>query len=576
MAGQVLYRKWRPQRFEEIVGQDHVTRTLQRALTLQRVAHAYLFTGPRGTGKTTTARILAKAVNCTSEGDRPCNTCASCLSFNQNQAIDLIEIDAASNRGIDEIRDLRERVRFAPAQARYKVYVIDEVHMLTTEAFNALLKTLEEPPGHVIFILATTESHRIPATVHSRCQRFDFRRLRVADIVQRLERIVEAEGLQVTRPALEAIARQATGSMRDAESLLDQMLVYGQEQTLDLEQVQAILGMRGSEQVANLAQALIDNDLPVALQLLQGLVDDGVDLRQFNRELVTYLRGLLFLAVTREGSDLLEVTQETRERMRTQTQQAHVGRLTVWLRRFSELDNELKAGWYGQLPLELALVEALMPASVPPSQPTGRSGGKKLRPAGRRQAASSSEAAAPSPAPAAPSAAPASPSTSVEKAPSHSALKLVPSDEREAHSQDNGSAAVAPGELSLAQLLQVWPRVVERIRPLDPSVQALLHDSYCQPIDVDGQIIVLGFRYSFHKSKIEETRNRRIVEHALRKLLRGDYGVRCVLNDASAGGRKRQQASEREQAQQDPRIKAAANIFNARIVEVQSNGETGS
>lgn len=562
MAGQVLYRKWRPQRFEEIIGQEHVTRTLQRALASGRIAHAYLFAGPRGTGKTSTARILAKAVNCTGGPPLPCNTCPTCLAINEGRAVDLIEIDGASNRGIDEIRDLREKVRFAPSEARYKVYIIDESHMLTTEAFNALLKTLEEPPPHVIFVLATTEPHRIPPTVLSRCQRFDFRRVRVADIVRRLEDIVRAEGLQATRPALELIARSATGSIRDAESLLDQLLVYGREGTLDVAEVQALLGMRGGEQVPLLVDALIAGDLPAALRLLQRLVDDGVDLRQFNRELVGYLRGLLFLAVTQDGADLLDVTEEMLSEMRLRVQRTTASRLADWVRRFSTLDADLKAGWYGQLPFELALVEATLSAG-----PARRSEETPTRPADRGVGAGSIPARTGG---ATPSLQPFPPgSGQVREAEPRRTMGERPSPPP---SPSTGPAFSPPVEeggretLTLEEVLQVWPEVVESIRPVNPSVQALLHGYSCQPVAVEGRVVVLGFRYEFHKGKIEEVRNRRIVEQALSKALHGSYGIRCVLSESAGRPAEGRRSRERQQVQENPRIRAAANIFNARIV----------
>lgn len=559
MAGQVLYRKWRPQRFEEVIGQEHVTRTLQRALVAGRIAHAYLFAGPRGTGKTTTARLLAKAVNCTGEAPLPCNACPSCLAINEGRALDLLEIDAASNRGIDEIRDLRDKVRFAPAEARFKFYVLDESHMLTTEAFNALLKTLEEPPPHVIFVLATTEPHRIPATVLSRCQRFDFRRLRVADIVRRLQGIVQAEGLQATPAALELIARSASGSMRDAESLLDQLLVYGREGTLDVPEVQAMLGMRGGEQAPRLVDALIGGDLSAGLHLVQQLVDDGLDLRQFNRELVQYLRSLLFLAVARDGTELLDVTGEVLEGMRAQVQRTTTARLAEWVRRFSLLDADLKAGWYGQLPLELAVVEAALPReeSAPartPERASARPGERPAPPPPARPAAGT-----------APSTGTSFPPTPPERSqPPRSPVPAAGPQEA-----DQGGEPVRAG-ISLEQVRQAWPRIVEEVRPMDPSVQALLHGSYCQPIRVEERVIVLGFRYEFHKGKLEEVRNRRIVEQVLRKVLKGDYGIRCVLDEsAAANSNRRRQAADRQRAQEDPRVKAAANIFNARIVDVE-------
>ncbi len=566
MAGQVLYRKWRPQRFEEVIGQEHVCRTLQRALQSSRIAHAYLFTGPRGTGKTSTARILAKAVNCTGGPPLPCNTCPTCVAINESRAVDLIEIDAASNRGIDEIRDLRERVKFAPAEGRFKVYIVDEAHMLTTEAFNALLKTLEEPPAHVIFILATTEPQRIPATVLSRCQRFDFRRVRAADIVRHLETIAQAESLHATRPALELVARSATGSMRDAESLLDQLLVYGRDGTLDVVQVQDLLGMRGNDQVPQLVDTLIAGDLGAGLHLIQRLVDDGVDLRQFNRGLVAYLRGLLFLAVTGDGADLLDVTAEELADMRARVLRTTAGRLAAWVRRFSVLDADLKAGWNAQLPLELALVEE----SLPPEErsPRGEPG-----PARSTEQPRGAVAPAGSPRePVRPAGAP--PATTTPKPGTAAAAPPRPRQEAPAAAPaGGGQAGPAPeGTLSLEQLVQAWPRVVEGIRPLDPAVQALLHSGSCQPIAVEGRVVVLEFRYAFHKGKIEEARNRRMVEQVLSKVLHGSYGLRCVLNESAAAPNRRRQA-QRQSVQQDPRVKAAANIFNAKVVGVEGADE---
>ena len=311
MTDQVFYRKWRPQAFSEVVGQEHVTTTLLNALASERVAHAYLFCGPRGTGKTSMGRILAKAVNCLRNGKgEPCNDCTMCSDIAQGRALDLIEIDAASNRGIDEIRSLREKVGFAPNTARRKVYIIDEVHMLTAPAFNALLKTLEEPPPHTIIVLATTESHKLPATIISRCQRFDLRRISRADVVRRLAQICESEGAEATEGALGLVARSAGGSLRDAENILEQ-LVVGVGGTIDEEAVRAALGIGGREQMRALAHAAIERDLGKGLAALEEVGGAGFDLGQFHRELLTYLRGLMLLKA--EAASVDDLSPEEQE-----------------------------------------------------------------------------------------------------------------------------------------------------------------------------------------------------------------------------------------------------------------------
>ena len=365
---QALYRKWRPQTFDEVSGQEHVLHTLRNAISSGRIAHAYLFSGPRGTGKTTMARLLAKAVNCLNPDPsvRPDNTCAICAAITEGRLLDLIELDAASNRGIDEIRDLRDKINFAPGQARYKVYIIDEVHMLTEPAFNALLKTLEEPPAHAIFVLATTDPQKVPATIVSRCQPFAFRRLTVAEIVARLQELVTAEGLTAEPEALTLIARQATGAMRDAVSMLDQ-LAAGDEK-ITVERAQAALGAGALRWVSDVVSALCDANAAAGLDAINQAMDGGADARQFARQIVEHLRAVMLIKLGDPA--LVDFPVEQRATFNSQAERLELDRLTRAIKLFNQAALDLRGGWQPQLPLELALIESLQqPVSAPIGAP---------------------------------------------------------------------------------------------------------------------------------------------------------------------------------------------------------------
>ncbi|MCA9972155.1 MAG: DNA polymerase III subunit gamma/tau, partial [Anaerolineales bacterium] len=370
MSSQALYRKWRPARFDEVVGQEHITRTLQNSVTADRVGHAYLFCGPRGTGKTTSARLLAKAVNCLhpDPAQRPCNQCGICQAVNEGRFLDLIEIDAASNTGVDDIRDLRDKINFAPSEGRFKVYIIDEVHMLSTAAFNALLKTLEEPPPHAKFVLATTEEHKVPATIKSRCQQFNFRLLTQAEIGERLSWLANREQLTLEPEALALIAQQGAGSIRDAESLLDQ-LVIAPGDTITLDRAQKVLGTASNEAVVQLTDAWLDAAGARGVNLIQDALASGADARQFCRQMVAHLRQLLLLQAA--GGDLaLDVTAEQHARMLAQAQRAPRRGLIEAVKLFNDAAMTPASSWQPQLPLELAFITLLpdepLPAVVAP------------------------------------------------------------------------------------------------------------------------------------------------------------------------------------------------------------------
>jgi DNA polymerase-3 subunit gamma/tau len=356
MAYVALYRKWRPQDFDNLVGQEHISKTLKNAIASGKIAHAYLFAGPRGTGKTSTAKILAKSLNCQhGPTANPCNVCPNCDKITAGTSMDVFEVDAASNRGIDEIRDLRETVKFAPVDGRYKVYIIDEVHMLTTEAFNALLKTLEEPPGHVVFVLATTEPHKIPATIHSRCQRYDFRRIGVREIEQRLATVAEHSGLQAAPEALKLIAIQADGGMRDALSILDQCAALESGDLITAAHVRQLLGLIGHEWVWQLTDAIAERDAHNVLLKLDELISMGKDVRQLLIEMALHARSLMLFKAA-PSIENIEMYSDDKSVLAAQSTKFTHQELVEMLEVLHSTANETKWAAEPRIAVEMALI----------------------------------------------------------------------------------------------------------------------------------------------------------------------------------------------------------------------------
>jgi DNA polymerase III subunit gamma/tau len=353
---EVLARKWRPQRFEDVIGQEHVTQTLVNAIKTERLAHAYLFAGPRGVGKTSVARILAKAVNCEA-GDpaNPCNSCQSCREITAGSSVDVQEIDGASNRGIDEIRELRQNINYMPSSSRYRIYIIDEVHMLTLPAFNALLKTLEEPPPHVKFIFATTEAHKVPITILSRCQRFDFKRIPVAQIIHHLLDIAAQEDIHISKTGLSLIAREAEGGMRDAESLLDQVTSFAGKEVQD-SQVIDILGIVDQNILFETSRSVIEGDQKKCLEIVEQIYDYGYDIKAFYRSLTQQFRNLLITLITHEDH-LLELSVTDRERAGKQAEKAGQERLKIILNFLIQNEEGLRYTTNPRILLETTLLQ---------------------------------------------------------------------------------------------------------------------------------------------------------------------------------------------------------------------------
>jgi len=539
MGSEVFYRKWRPQTLGEVLGQEPITQTLRHAVEGGKIAHAYLFCGPRGTGKTSTARILAKAVNCPSQaGGEPCNACDMCHSITEGRALDVIEIDAASNRGIDEIRSLREKANYAPSLARYKVYIIDEVHMLTEAACNALLKTLEEPPGHVIFVLATTEAHKVISTIVSRCQRFNFHRLRQTEIMDKLKLICEKEGIHIEPGALELIARAATGSLRDAENILQQMTAYYGNQ-IELAKVQTELGISWDSRVGQLAQCIVNRDVAAGLKVINNLNNDGVDLRQFNLGLVEYLRGLL-LAKSR-CEEALDVTSEDLAEMGSLAASATMDYLLNAVKSFSGID--FRSDNYSSLPLELALLDCALSPPMRQEQPTTT---------GPSEVADGAEMTEP------PDVVGAEfPPVALE--PDRVGTEN-PCEVPVAPEPDGVETEIPSEEISqnIDYIRNRWREFIKSLRGEGSSgnLDAFLR-SACDPVALEDDTLVLGFFYSFHKEKIEDAKYRYLVEKKLKEVFGRPYKIRCILVDY-----KREVPSQART--QNPVIKAALEM-GARI-----------
>jgi DNA polymerase III subunit gamma/tau len=578
LASQALYRKWRSQTFAELVGQEHVVQTLQNAIQTGRIGHAYLFTGPRGVGKTTMARLLAKAVNCDAPLEqRPCDQCAMCRSIAEGRAVDVIEMDAASHTSVEDAREIIERVQFRPSAARTKVYVIDETHMLSTAAFNALLKTLEEPPSHALFILATTEFHKVPATIISRCQRFVFTRHSVNNITEHLEHIAREEGITLQAGVAERIARAATGAMRDAISILDQ-LIAGSSGTITVEQVHGLLGATDTGKVGALIGALIDADVQAALQVVNEVADDGADLRQFARDLVDRLRALMLLTVSSDHSTI-DVPLETLQEMQRQAAQTNIGQLVAWLKLFSNLDYQLKNSPYGQLPLELAVVEALVqptpiaaaPVTRPAAQPAPPR--QQPQPAARRQ---------PEPiAPPAPPSEPIAPTRSEpqpEPAPSRPPIEeLLPPLLEELAPAEPAPVAAANVSALPQQVIEVvddaaflledvqaaWEQIKEDVKADSPVIHAQLNGLV--PINVEDRTIVLLARQKWQKTKLDSEKARRVIERAMTQVLGGQCFFRVTLDEQEEMPDINKQI---QHVRKDELVRKAINVFNATIIAI--------
>lgn len=492
MPEQALYLKWRPLSFDDVVGQEHITRTLRNSIKTGRIRHAYLFSGPRGTGKTTSARLLAKAVNCTNENEeiRPCNECPACIAVNEGRYLDLIEIDAASHTGVDDVRDLRDRIAFAPNEGRYKVYIIDEVHRFSGNAFDALLKTLEEPPNHALFVLATTEIDKVPATIKSRCLPFEFRRLSLQEVTERLAFIAEQEGLQIDRSALELVAREGTGSVRDSISLLDQ-IVADPDEKITLELTQRILGTASAISVRDLVDAIVKQEIARGLHVINQAIDAGSDPRQFGQQVVEHLRAVM-LAQT-ASADLLQASQDDQELFDQQSRMISRSALLRTVKAFNEAVNNYTGGWQPQLALELALIESLQEPDVQVQVVQQETISKANAPQQKKESASDFERAELS-----------APGTPPIVAPSRVQDKWV-----------DAQRLIFQHSHNAGDLIVNLPNLME----------------YASVVSVDGNLVTMGVSNQIYLKKLNEETRLKWVERAISNVTNEKLRVRYVLMD---------------------------------------------
>jgi len=563
----VMARKYRPQSFDEVVGQSHVTTTLKHAIQTNRISHAYLFAGPRGTGKTTVARILAKALNC-KEGPTPapCNLCDSCKEITIGRSLDVMEIDGASNNSVDDIRTLRENIRYVPSQQKYKVYIIDEVHMLSDSAFNALLKTLEEPPAHAIFIFATTEPHKLPQTVLSRCQRFDFRRIPTTDLIKTIQDIAKKENIEIEKEASYILARRADGSLRDVLSLLDQVIAYGggsesdeeEKKTITPKLVSETLGLVDQEKLFEVTDAIGQKDAIKGISILNELIDSGIDLPEFVNSMLQHLRNLLVIKVGGDSNVLFDLSDNYIRKYKDRSSAFSDGDLLRMIKVVADLNQNLKRASDPRILLEMTLMKLLkMESSVNLAEVLDKLNLLEGRQPG---CGNSRDVAKPETLPTQPS------KTTATK----QSIKIEEKEEQSFSPTAKTTSSDNIEELSLKDIQNRWAGVLGKIKKTKLSLWSLLKEGEVMRLEDDTLTVEFHNGRNFHKKQAERKENFNLIQKALGEVFDQPFRLKFELNEAKMSSSAKpgdlKSTASQDEVTKDPLVKSIMDTFEGEII----------